>query len=156
MKKQKTIAVNVGKAVRAYRLLTTVKTNDKEGFKLSNLETKDIFKVIRATNALKQVATSFEDFQKDAQERLKPEDWEATIEKAQKFEELSTEERVAVNRAINTYNSKVAECVSTEVEKDKEVEVYEHLSEEAFGLLVKANEHLLDLSDIILLQDILQ
>lgn len=151
------VAVNTGKAVRAYAILTSQKTEQREGFKLTaDLDTQDIFKVLRATNALKPVATAFTDFQKDAQERLKPEGWDdETMPKIQKFKELSDEEKIAVNKTIGDYNGKVAECVSTEADKDKETDAYEHLSEEAFATLVKGNQHLLDLNDIMLLQEMI-
>lgn len=150
-------AVNTGKASRAYDILSTKKTEQREGFKLPvDLDTQDIFRVLRAMNALKPVATAFTDFQRDAQERLKPEGWDnETQPKIQKFKELSNEEKIAVNKAIGDYNGKVMECVSTEADKDKEVDAYERLSEEAFATLVKGNQHLLDFDDIRLLQEML-
>lgn len=156
-KKNQNETINTGKAVRAYKLLTAATTDQKEGFKLSaELETQDIFRVLRIANALKPIATAFIDFQKDAQEKLKPENWDKeVVPKLQKFSELTEEEKIAVNSAIIDYNGKVSECVSTEVEKDKPIDSYEHVSEDSFAKLVKANQHLLDLNDVVLLQEIL-
>lgn len=126
----------------------------REGFKLSALETKDIFVFLRARNTLKPIAEAYADFQKTANEDLKPENWDEIVEKSRKFDELPEAERIAVNKAIMDYQGKVSECIGTELEKEKELDAYEHLSEEAFGALVKDNRQL-DAFDIALLQEIL-
>ncbi len=160
-KKEKKVAekvtIKADKAIAAYNVLNTQKNaqTGKEGFKLSALETKDIFIVLRAINALKPIATAFEGFQKDAQEKLRPENWEEVVEKSQKFKDLSDEEKIAVNKAVMDYNGNVSECIASELEKEKEVDAYERLTEEGFGLLVRENGHLLDVPSIVLLQEVL-
>ncbi len=144
--------VKADTAIAAYGLLTTPKTQERDGMKLSGLDTKDIFTVLRAVNTLKPVAVAFEDFRKDAQERLKPEGWD---EKVQQFAKASDDEKAEINRAAIEYNDRVNECVATELEKEKEIDFYERLGEEAFGKLVKDNGHLLDVRSIMLLQEVL-
>ena len=144
--------VKADTAIAAYRLLTTPKTQERDGMKLSGLDTKDIFTVLRAANALKPVAVAFEDFQKDAQERLKPEGWDGKVER---FAEATEDEKAEINKAAMEYNDRVNECVATELEKEKELDAYERLSEEAFGKRVKDNGHLLDVRSILLLQEVL-
>ena len=146
------VAVKADTAIAAYGLLTTPKTQERDGMKLSGLDTKDIFTVLRAANALKPVAVAFEDFRKDAQERLKPEGWDGKVER---FAEATDEEKAEINRAAMEYNDRVNGCVATELEKEKEVDAYERLSEEAFGKLVRDNGHLLDVRSILLLQEVL-
>ena len=146
------VAVKADTAIAAYGLLTTPKTQERDGMKLSGLDTKDIFTVLRAANALKPVAVAFEDFRKDAQERLKPEGWDGKVER---FAEATDEEKAEINKAAMEYNDRVNECVATELEKEKEVDAYERLSEEAFGKLVRDNGHLLDVRSILLLQEVL-
>lgn len=155
-KSENKIIVNTGKATRAYNLLTAQKTDKGEGFKLpSEMETADIFRVLRATNAIRPVATAMTDFQTDAQKRLQPDNWEELTQKLQRFSELSKEEKAEVNRDVADYNRRIDECISTEVAKDREIDAYEKLSEEAFATLIKANGHLLNLGDIVLLEEIL-
>lgn len=149
-------ALRTADVVAAYRLLTTAKTADKDGLKLTALETKDIFKILRAINAMKPTATAYEDFLKDVQERLKPEDWDSVVEKAQKFADLSEDEKREVNAKINTYNLRISECVSTEAEKKVTLPDYERIGDDALGLLVKDNGHLFtDAPSVLLVMQLL-
>lgn len=149
------VTIKADTAIAAYRLLTTPKTEGKDGFRLSTLETADIFKVLRAADALKPVAVAFDDFHKDAQERLKPENWDELIEKYGKFQDLTDEEKVEVNKSLTDYNNKVAECVRTKLYKENELDAYERLPEEALGRLIKDNGHLLDVQGALLLREVL-
>ncbi|MDE5887387.1 MAG: hypothetical protein K2H46_07365 [Muribaculaceae bacterium] len=146
------VAIKADKIIRAYRLLNMERTEKKEGFKLSALEANDLYIVIRALDALKPVVVKFEDFVKDAQKKLKPDGWD---EKVQKYQEASDEEKAEIDREAMEYTNRVNECVSTELEKDKEIEAYERLGKEAFGKLVQANGHILETPTIILLHEIL-
>lgn len=154
----KKVTIKADKIVAAYQILSTPANPQagKAGFKLSALETKDMYIVIRAIGALEPEAQAFEQFRKGASERLIPENWNETMEKYNKFNELSEEEKTEVNKAVINYDNKVNECVMTELDKDKEIDAYEHLSEEAFGLLVKSNGHILnDIPSLRLLREIL-
>lgn len=148
------VTIKANKIIRAYRLLNTERDEQsgKEGFKLSGLEAKDLFVVIRALDALKPVVEKFDGFVKDAQKRLKPEGWD---EKVQKYREASDEEKAEIDKEGMEYTAKVNECVSTELEKEKEIEAYEHLPEEAFGKMVRDNGHMLDVPAIMLIREIL-
>lgn len=148
------VRIKADKIIRAYRLLNTERNEQtgKEGFKLSGLEAKDLFVVIRALDALKPVVEKFDGFVKDAQKKLKPEGWD---EKAQRYQEASKEEKAEIDKAAMEYSGRVNECVSTELEKEKEIETYEHLSEEAFGKMVNDNGHILEVPAIMLLREIL-
>lgn len=165
-KKEKTskgkVTMKADKIIAAYNIINRRTSEQeikgervvKEGFKISALETKDIFVFLRARNSLKPIAEAYADFQKSANEDLKPENWDEIAEKLRKFKDLSESEKIEVNKAIMDYQGKVQECISTELEKDKEVDAYEHLSEEAFGMLVKDNRQL-DAIEIALLQEVL-
>lgn len=160
-KKEKKAAVKVtakvDSIVAAYRLLTTRKNEQtgKEGFKLSGLETADMFKALYIIKALKPEAVAFEDFRKDALERLKPENWDEIMEKYRNFKKLSEEDKAAVNDILSEYDRKVAECVKAELDKEKELEAYERLGKEAFGAIVRDNGHILDTPDILVLQELI-
>ena len=148
------VTIKADKIISAYRLLNTERNEQtgKDGFKLSGLEAKDLFVVIRALDALKPVVEKFDGFVKDAQKKLKPEGWD---EKVQKYQEASDEEKAKIDKEAMEYTGKVNECVSTELEKEKEIDAYEHLSEEAFGKMVKDNGHMLSVPAIMLLRKIL-
>lgn len=136
--------------VKAYRII-----NDA---KLTKMEDADKFKVIKATRQLKPVAASFDEFVKEAQERLKPDGWDDMQKKARKWQEdgdkstLTVEERREINRYFMDYNAKVEECVKEEAEKEPEL-TYERLSEEAFAKFIASNDY--DVRTIIELENIL-
>lgn len=138
--------IKVSDAVRAYNAL--------KDLGIVKLKKEDMFAVLRAANAIKPVAKAFEDFVKDVQERLRPEGFSEITEKAQKFDSLTPEEQAEVNNVIGEYQKSVNECVIEEQEKEKEVDAYRRLNEDAFGDLIQSNEKL-TVDDILLLQKIL-
>ena len=106
--------------------------------KMGKMETTDQIKVIKALRQLKGIMTPFQEFVKDAQEKLKGEHHEEMAKK-QERKDLTAEERQEVNEYAAEYNSKVNECVKEEWEKEHEVN-FSKLSEEAFGKLMHSNE----------------
>lgn len=123
--------------VKAYRIINEAK--------LTKMEDADKYKVIKAIRAMKPIATSFEDFTKDAQERLKGEEFANMQKKAEQWQKegekttLTMDERIAINRFFTDYNKRVEECVKDEAEKEVSPE-YGRLSEEAFSKLIGSND----------------
>lgn len=147
-------AIKADDAIKAYRIMTTAKTDGKDGFVIATLDTEDMFRVLRAVNAIKPIAVAFDGFVKDVQGRLKPEGWDEML--ADYNNPDTPEERKAeIMKEAAAYEAKVAECVHTELEKDKTPDAYERLGKDAFGKLVKANSHLLDVPAIMLLQAVI-
>lgn len=131
-------------AVNAYATLKDAK--------LSKMEDEEKFTVILAMRKLKGVVTAYEDFSKDAQEKLKPDNFDDLQDRAQRFDTLDNEEKVKTNKELAAYNRSVSNCVRPEQEKVNELE-YDPLSKEAFSRLVKSNdftvETMLTLNDIL-------
>lgn len=113
--------------------------------KVTKMEDADKFKVVKALKTMKPVATDFDEFKKDALDKLKSEDHDAMTEKAQKWQSegenttLSVEERAELNKYFNEYNNKVLECVREEAEKDIELSI-EKLNDESFQKFVASND----------------
>lgn len=143
--------MNEKKSVKTQDALSVY--NVLKSLKIAKLSKADQFAVLRAARALKPVAIGFEDFVKDAQERLKPEGFDSVVEKSQRFDTLSDEEKRAVNEAIGAYQKDVDECVKPELESVKEVDAFEPLSEEALSGIASANEHL-DVQTLMLIEDV--
>lgn len=147
--------IKVADAVSAYNLLNQQKreekTNDIKGVKISALDTTDIFKVLYAVKALKPIVTAYEDFRKDVDKQFQPENW---TERVGKYNEASDEEKETLNKEYVEYQQKVNDCVRAELDKEKEIESYERLDKEAFGILIKTND-ILDVPQIMLLSEIL-
>lgn len=115
------------KAVIAYRILNNAK--------LGKMKDEGKFAVIKIMKELKPVATGYDDFIKDAAEKLKPEGIEEIQAKLQGKGELSAEEQALWNE----YNEKVQKCVQDELNKEVEV-TCEPLKEEDFGALIASND----------------
>lgn len=143
--------------VNAYNVLNAAK--------LSKLADADKFTVIRAMRQLKPIYTGYEDAVKDAQERLKPEDFDALQKKAadwnathkdKKLTDLTPEERTTlegINAAYRDYTSKVEECIRDIAETEKTLD-YTRLSQDAFGKLLESNpewkmQEILGVADVL-------
>lgn len=143
--------------VNAYNVLNAAK--------LTKLADADKFTVIRAMRALKPIYTGYEEAVKDAQERLKPEDFDALQKKAadwnathkdKKLSDLTPEERTTlegINTAFRDYTSKVEQCVRDLAETEKTLD-YTRLSQDAFGKLLESNpewkmQEILGVADVL-------
>lgn len=155
-KDQQPSTIKVGDAVKAYNTLTLEASENKPCFCILDLKNEDMFKVLYASDALKPIAEAFNGFTKDALKRLRPEGYDKIEEKQQRFDDLTDEEKIEVNKAVGEYNRKFSECINGEAEREVEVRAYQHLSKEVFADLMKSNKELkLGISTIRLLQDVL-
>lgn len=113
--------------------------------KLTKMDDEDKFRMIKIIRVLKPVATNFEDFKKDASEKLKGENHEEMLEKAQKWQTegenttLTEAERIEINKYFTDYNNKIVECLKEESKKENELD-YEPLGAGAFGKFVASND----------------
>ena len=97
--------------------------------KLTKMDDKDKFLVIKAIRALKPVSTEYQDFIKDAQEKLKDEEYDANLKEYQdiqknhpglKLSEMTIEE---INKAeklakyFNDSNKRFSDCIEEEANK---------------------------------------
>ena len=118
--------------------------------KLTGMADTDKFTVIRALRVLKPIRQQYEDFVRDASERLKPEGFDSLQERARRWNDLHrgkrmadlTDDERAELEAINTqyadYNKKVEQCIREEADREQDTD-YDRLTEEAFGKLLAAN-----------------
>lgn len=143
--KENKMMVKTADAVSVYNVL--------KGLKISKLKKEDQFTVLRAARALKHIATGFEDFVKDAQERLKPDGFDKMEKKRELFAALPDSEKMELNRFYLSYQKDVDDCVRPELESDKEVDSFAPLSEEALSCIASANENL-DVQTLILIEDV--
>ena len=135
--------IKTSQAVSLYNVL--------KGLKIGKLPKEGQFRVLRAAKAFKPAATAFEDFLSDVRERLKPEGFDALIEKSQRFKTLPEEEKATVNEALGKYNRDIDECVKSELDKEVEADTVESIGDEALALLAEAND--LDVQTMLMLED---
>ena len=117
--------------VSAYRILGEAKVN--------NLEESEILKIVKARKAMRQFAEEYESFLKDCQDKFKPENFEEIQNKAQKWNELTQEEKASINNVLMSYQKAINDAVYDELEKDVTITV-EKLEESSIIKLLKNNE----------------
>lgn len=128
------------KAVLAFRLLNNAK--------LSKMEDDDKYLVIKAMRELKPIAIQYDDFIKDAAEKLKPEGIEPIQQKLQKNEQLTdNEQQVWVK-----YNNNISHCLNDELKKEIQLN-FKPLREEAIKGLMASNDF--SVAEIMLLEEVL-
>lgn len=136
--------------VAAYRIINEAK--------ITKLDDKDQFLVIGAMKEMKPTATAWDDFVKDAQEKLKGDRHDEIIETARKWQDekdnsgLSDEEKLEVSEYLNNYDSKVNECVRKEGDKNLEF-TFEKMSKDSFGKFIKSNDW--TVGQIMLIEEVL-
>lgn len=128
--------------------------------KVTNLEDADKIKILKARKAMRPTANEYEAFEKDCQEAMKYEGFNADIEpytiahnkiRQGKGNEITEDEAKAYGRVME-YDIKIRKALHDEQNKDVEIEI-EKLSEGSDIKLMSANDwtpNQLDLIEIVL------
>lgn len=136
--KEGEVAMTTGEIVELYNLLHPSKLT-----KMTDAKAK--FAVVRDTRALKAVADDFDDFQKEALEKLKGADFEEWQERARKWQgrtaKTPDEQREVggINAYFAKYQSEVSKCLGGESERRHAVRI-EKVAEEQFGKFCDSND----------------
>ena len=113
--------------------------------KLTKMESKEKFAVIRIMRAVKPVAEEWDAFLSTVDEKLRGEGHEEMVAKIQQWQKegeqttLTEEERREVNAYIMRYNREREELLHSELAKEVEVK-FEPLTEEAFERFLDSND----------------
>lgn len=120
--------------------------------KISKLKKEDKFLVIKAMCALKKGTADRERVLDEGKERLKPSDWDATVEKSQRYASLTDTDKVLVSATIAAYNRDLEAIVREEDEKEAKIDTYTRIGEDAMALLLEENDTL-NLGQIMTIQE---
>lgn len=113
--------------------------------KLTKMESKEKFAVIRIMRAVKPVAEEWDAFMATVDEKLKGENHEAIVAMIQQWQKegdnttLTMEERKEVNEYIAKFNAERNELINAELAKEVEVS-FERISEETFERFIDSND----------------
>ena len=113
--------------------------------KLTKLADADKYTIIKILRKLRPTAEKFEEDKKEASERLKPENWEDIIAKAQQWQKdgnettLTEEEKKEINTTIIKYENSVRECIIEELNTEVEVDM-PTISKAVFEKLMASND----------------
>ena len=128
--------------IEVYQLLNNAK--------LTKMEAKEKFQVIKIMRAMKPVAEEWDSFIKTMDEKLKDDNHEEMLAKAQRWQKegekttLSLDERMEVNEYFGKLERERRELIAPEQSKEVDVS-FDKLTEEAF-------EHLIDSNDFVVYQ----
>lgn len=120
---------------------------------LSKMEPADKNKVLKARRFMRKVISEFDDAEKDAKEKLKPEGFDVLDEKVQSRSTMTSKEVSDYTQMFKRYNDEVESATKELGDVDVNLD-YELLNEDAFLKLVDSNPKL-NLSQIEKLEDIL-
>lgn len=110
--------------------------NVLSGAKIAKLKDQEKFTVIRILKEFKPTVKSYDEFVKDAMEKLKPEGYEEIEAKAQTASNsLTPKERAA----INAFNKSVMACTESELKKEVELS-FTLLNESGLKHLMESND----------------
>lgn len=123
--------MKIKEAVSLYKILGEAK--------VSSLEETEIVKIVKTRKLLRKYVEEYEAFFKDAQEKFKPDNFEETQSKIQKWNNLTDEEKIEVNKSIREYEAKINLAVNEESERVIDVTI-ETLTEDSVIKLLKHND----------------
>lgn len=123
--------MKIKEAVSLYKILGEAK--------VSNLEESEIIKIVKVRKILRSVVEEYEAFFKDAQDKFKPNDFEEVQNKIQRWNELTDEEKIAVNKSIKLYEAKINATVNEEAERELDIKV-DKLTDDSITKLLKQND----------------
>lgn len=132
--------ITVEKIVIAFQILNQTK--------LGAMKDEDKFKVLKAMRVMKPIANNYQDFFRDATEKLKPEGLEEMQLKIQEQKPLSKDEQ----RKWVKFNQDINLCLSEELKKEVEIEILP-IEEESIDILVSAADF--KIGEVMVLYDIL-
>ena len=134
--------------IEVYQLLNNAK--------LTKMESKKKFQIIRIMRAMKPVTEEWDSFVKTMDEKLKGEHHEEMLAKAQQWQKegekttLSLDERMAVNEYFGKLDRERRQLVASEQSKEVNI-LFDKLTEEAFEHLVDSNDF--NVGQIVALQE---
>ena len=132
--------------------------------KLSKMDDAEKITVVKAMRQMKPVYESYQDFAKDAQDKLKGDNHEEMTHEAEEWNKKykgkpaadipaeDLERLAAINEYFTAYNRRIEKCLKEELEG--EAECTHRLTEEAFGRLVASNPDM-TVGDIVTLGEII-
>ncbi len=77
--------------------------------------------ILLVSELLRPVFKTFEENRDEAMKRLRPEGFDKVLEKNEKFNDLSDEEKGVVSRTINTYQTAVNDYITSALDKTEKI-----------------------------------
>lgn len=130
------------------------------GLKLTELDGKEKYAVVKMMYKMKPIAEAFDEFRKDYPQKVKPQGWEDIEEDYRKWKEeekdnkcsLAEETVNMLKRMEYEYLSSIQLGINEEAAQEKDIEI-EYLTEEVFEKILGSND--LDCNTSMFLADCL-
>lgn len=136
--------VKTEKVLGAFNVLNTAK--------YAKMDDADKIKVWKIARALKPIATKFDEDSKDAAEKLKPEEFDDDLRKAQEYERVTKDKEADASKLemgaaeygefikkLKEMNKLVADALKEFANKEVDID-FEPISEDAFTKLMASND----------------
>ena len=136
--------LTIDKAIATYRILTADTT------RLSKMQGKEKFAVIRAIGHLKTVAENYDTFLREAAERLRPEGHAEAAAAYQSGKPLTP----AQQQTLDSYIRALDQCMAPELSREVSVPLTP-LSEDGLSALLDSNPELTATQSALLLETLL-
>lgn len=126
------------------------------GLKLTELDGKEKYAVVKMMYKMKPIAEAFEEFRKDYPQKVKPQGWEDIEEDYRKWKEEEKEDKCSLaeetvnmlRRMEHDYLTNIHLGINEEAAQEKDIEI-EYLSEEVFEKLLGSNDLYCDTSMLL-------
>ena len=130
------------------------------GLKLTELDGKEKYAVVKMMYKMKPIAEAFDEFRKEYPQKVKPQGWEDIEEDYRKWKEEEKEDKCSLGeetvnmlrRMEHEYLSSIQLGINEEAAQEKDIE-FEYLSEKIFEKLLGSND--LDCNTSMFLADCL-
>lgn len=118
-----------------------------KGLKLTELDGKEKYAVVKMMYKMKPIAEAFDEFRKDYPQKVKPQGWEDIEEDYRKWKEEEKEDKCSLaeetanllKRMEYEYLSSIQLGINEEAAQEKDIEV-EYLTEEVFEKILGSND----------------
>lgn len=145
-KSEKATPVTIIMVCVAYKLLGKAKINQLDG--------KGITTILHTKGLLEPVVEAYGKFEEACAKECTPENIAELNEQRARYDELSGDEKLALDKVINSSNQRLNECLFDEQGKEANLPDYDRLSEDAFVKLIQTNPDW-TLGEISLLQRVI-
>lgn len=90
---------------------------------ISMLEESEIIKIISARSDMRQHVEKYDAYMQDVKDKFKPEGYDKVLIKAQKWHDLSDDEKIEINKIVKEYETRVNNAMAELNNKEVDINI---------------------------------
>lgn len=90
---------------------------------ISMLEESEIIKIISARSDMRQHVEKYDAYMQDVKDKFKPEGYDQVLIKAQKWHDLSDDEKIEINKIVKEYETRVNNAMAELNNKEVDINI---------------------------------